>query len=142
MPPDELNLLLSLYKTVSHKTLRISKTFGIEGRKLLTPEDQYDALRDFIHAYEGTTTPVEKMHLEFQLSLLADFPGLEHEAGLRFPAACSVAKKIRTRVCEVCSFCYALPAPPGPGGRVKGEDGKRMRSLVERGYTRLVPCGL
>ena len=48
LPPDELDDLLRLYRKVSHKTLRISKTFGIEGRKLLTPEDNYEALRDFI----------------------------------------------------------------------------------------------
>src|SRR5207244_706863 len=39
LPPDELNALLTLYARVTHKTLRISKTFGIEGKKLLTPED-------------------------------------------------------------------------------------------------------
>ena len=35
LPPAELEKLLSLYHTVSRKTLRISKTFGIEGKKLL-----------------------------------------------------------------------------------------------------------
>ena len=41
---------------MTHKTLRISKTFGIEGKKLLTPDDDYEALRDFTEAYEGTLT--------------------------------------------------------------------------------------
>ena len=45
LPPSELDGLLKLYSKVAHKTLRISKTFGIEGRKLLTPEDEYEALR-------------------------------------------------------------------------------------------------
>ncbi len=36
LPPEELNELLHLYSLVSHKTLRISRTFGIEGKKLLT----------------------------------------------------------------------------------------------------------
>ena len=53
LPPDELDELLTLYARVSHKTLRISKTFGIEGKKLLKPEDDYEALKDFTHAYEG-----------------------------------------------------------------------------------------
>ncbi len=44
LPPEELEKLLALYRTVSKKTLRISKTFGIEGKKLLTPEDDYEAL--------------------------------------------------------------------------------------------------
>jgi hypothetical protein len=47
LPPDELNRLLSLYSTVTRKTLLISETMGIEGRKLLTPEDEYDALKEF-----------------------------------------------------------------------------------------------
>ena len=46
LPPAELEKLLSLYHTVSKKTLRISKTFGIEGKKLLTPDD--DASSFFI----------------------------------------------------------------------------------------------
>ncbi|MFO1091772.1 MAG: hypothetical protein U0992_00465 [Planctomycetaceae bacterium] len=35
-PPDELNSLFTLAKRVLHKTLRISKTFGVPGGKLLT----------------------------------------------------------------------------------------------------------
>jgi superfamily II DNA/RNA helicase len=44
LPPDELNALLTLYTKVTQKTLMISKTLGIEGNKLLTPEDDYAAL--------------------------------------------------------------------------------------------------
>src|SRR5437870_9192786 len=29
-------------------------------------EDDYEALRDFTHSYEGSTTPMEAMHLEYQ----------------------------------------------------------------------------
>lgn len=36
LPPTELEQLLSLFETVSQKALRISKTFGIEGKQLLT----------------------------------------------------------------------------------------------------------
>ena len=54
LPPDDLNSLLTLYKRVTQKTLLISKTLGIEGRKLLTPEDDFDALREFNVAYEGS----------------------------------------------------------------------------------------
>lgn len=61
LPPTELDDLLDLYKKVSHKTLRISKSFGIEGKKLLKPTDDFDALKDFNSAYEGTTTPLEQL---------------------------------------------------------------------------------
>jgi Helicase conserved C-terminal domain len=76
LPPAELNRLLTLFTRVTHKVLRISKVFGIEGKKLLRPEDDWDALRDFIHSYEGEATPIEKLHLEYQ-RLLQENPGLE-----------------------------------------------------------------
>ena len=72
LPPDELNRLLTLYRRVTQKTLLISRTLGIEGRKLLTPDDDYEALKEFNHAYEGTRTSVEEMHLEYQALLKAD----------------------------------------------------------------------
>src|SRR5438270_5325457 len=75
LPPEELDELLRLYGKVSHKTLRISKTFGIEGKQLLRPEDDYEALKDFNHAYEGEPNAPEKMHLEFQ-ELLKQNPDL------------------------------------------------------------------
>ena len=76
LPPDELNAILTLYTKVTQKTLLISKTLGIEGKKLLTPEDDFEALKEFNHAYEGTKTAVEDMHLEYQALLQAD-PELE-----------------------------------------------------------------
>ena len=76
LPPDELNVLLSLYKTVTHKTLRISKTFGIENGKLLRPDDDYDVLRDFVSQCEGTESQGETMSLELQ-RLLKENPSLE-----------------------------------------------------------------
>ena len=33
LPPEDLDTLLLLFQRVSNKTLQISKTFGIEGRK-------------------------------------------------------------------------------------------------------------
>ena len=76
LPPDELDILLKLYRRVSHKTLRISKTFGIEGKRLLKPSDDYEALKDFNQSYEGSTTKLEEMHLEYQ-KLMQQDPELE-----------------------------------------------------------------
>jgi hypothetical protein len=76
LPPDELNVLLSLYRNVTQKALMISKTLGIEGKKLFTPEDDFDALREFNHAYEGKKSATEEMHLEYQ-KLLQVSPDLE-----------------------------------------------------------------
>ena len=108
LPPDELNEILTLYSKVTQKTLLISKTLGIEGRKLLTPEDDFDALREFNQAYEGTKTDVEEMHLEYQSLLQAD-PSLEAKlAG--FPGSIFSGRR-KTRVGgDAVFFCYALPA--------------------------------
>lgn len=73
LPPTELEQLLSLYRAVSQKTLRISKTFGIEGKKLLTPDDDYEALKDFNSQYEGETSSDEIIALAYQ-KLLAENP--------------------------------------------------------------------
>ena len=108
LPPDELNEVLSLYTKVTQKTLLISKALGIEGRKLLTPEDDYEALKEFHHAYEGTRTAVEDMHLEYQALLEADS---ELESRLaRFPGAIFSGRKRPAKGVRGVFFCYALPA--------------------------------
>jgi hypothetical protein len=110
LPPQELESLLRLYARVAHKTLRISKTFGIEGKKLLTPEDDFEALKDFTHAYEGTTTPLEEMHLEYQ-QLLQQYPGLpERLAAL--PGRLFSGKAHPSSGTRSVFFCYSLPTPP------------------------------
>jgi len=108
LPPDEVDDLLRLYGKVSHKTLRISKTFGIEGQKLLRPEDDYEALRNFNHAYEGTPTPAEDMHLEYQ-RLLHEFPDLA-ERLVNMPGRVFSGKAHPTPGTRAVFFCYALPA--------------------------------
>lgn len=109
LPPDELDDLLKLYQTVSRKTLRISRTFGIEGKKLLKPDDDFEDLRDFINAYEGTESPIEKMRLEWQ-QLIADDPGLTSRLEALPPRVFS-GKASLTLGARGVFFCYALPAP-------------------------------
>lgn len=108
LPPEELNSILTLFSKVSQKTLLISRTFGIEGKKLLTPEDDYDALKDFNHAYEGTKTALEGMHLEYQ-GLLQDDPELELRLK-RLPGSTFSGKESPLRSARGVFFCYALPA--------------------------------
>lgn len=110
LPPDELDDLLRLYRKVSHKALRISKTFGIEGKRLLRPEDDYDALKDFNHSYEGTTTKLEEMHLEYQ-KLLQEQPDLETRLNA-LPGRVFSGKAHPKEGSRGVFFCYALPAPP------------------------------
>lgn len=108
LPPAELNKLLSLYTRVTQKTLLISETLGIEGKKLLTPDDDYNALRDFKHTYEGTRTKVEDMHLEYQALLQAD-PDLERRLS-RFPGSIFSGRRRPAKGVRGVFFCYALPA--------------------------------
>ncbi len=121
LPPDELDQLLRLYARVAHKTLRISKTFGIEGKKLLTPEDDFEALKDFIHAYEGATTPVEEMRLEYQ-KLLQDHPDLLDRLNA-LPGRVFSGKVHPSPDARAVFFCYALPAPPAPARDANADAG-------------------
>jgi hypothetical protein len=108
LPPDELNAILTLYTRVTQKTLLISKTLGIEGKQLLTPDDDYEALRDFNHAYEGTKTAVEDMHLEFQ-ALIQEDPELEARLQ-QLPGGVFSGRKRPAKGTRGVFFCYALPA--------------------------------
>ena len=121
LPPDELNAILTLYTRVTQKTLLISKTLGIEGRKLLTPEDDFDALREFNQAYEGTRTAVEEMHLEYQ-SLLQDDPDLEARLK-RLPGAVFSGRERAARGLRGAFLCYALPALDKEAGEFTEEAG-------------------
>ena len=128
LPPDELDDLLKLYSKVSRKTLRISKTFGIEGRKLLRPEDDYESLREFNAEYEGTTSPIEAMHLEFQ-RLVQENPGLE-ERLRALPGKVFSGKEHPTPDAQAVFFCYALPARPlAAGSRGDDADGDSAWSI-------------
>ena len=127
LPPDELNELLSLYKTVTHKTLRISKTFGIEGKKLLTPEDEYDDLKNFHESYEGTLSPVEDMHLEYQ-QLLKDNPDLEDRLN-KLPGRVFSGREHPQPGARAVFFCYARPAKELEAS----EEGQEEKWSVEAG---------
>jgi superfamily II DNA or RNA helicase len=130
LPPDELDGLLRLYQAVSRKTLKISKTFGIEGRQLLTPADDYDALRDFTEAYEGTLTPDERLHLELQQMLKRD-PSLETRLqGL--PGRVFSGRRHPWPGTRAVFFCYALPV----ARLVAGSEGEETTWSAEAGITK------
>ncbi len=130
LPPDELNELLTLYRNVAHKTLKISKTLGIEGRQLLTPEDEYEALKDFNESYEGQTTTDEEIRLELQRLLDAD-PSLTDKLAA-LPGRVFSGKRHATPGTQAVFFCYRLPRPDHTAG---GND-KEFPWTEEAGETR------
>jgi superfamily II DNA or RNA helicase len=124
LPPDELNAILTLYTKVTQKTLLISKTLGIEGRKLLRPEDLYDELKvmnGFESEYEGARTASEDMHLEYQALLRAD-PELEKRL-TSLPGSIFSGRKKVARGATGVFFCYALPALDKLAGEFTEEAG-------------------
>jgi hypothetical protein len=108
LPPNELNTLLSLYSTVTRKTLLISETMGIEGRKLLTPEDEYEALREFNAGYEGERSLLENLQLELQ-ELLKNIPDLKERLD-SFPSSIFSGRAVPRKGTVGVFFCYRLPA--------------------------------
>jgi SNF2 family DNA or RNA helicase len=119
LPPDELNDLLRLYNNVAHKTLKISKTLGIEGRKLLTPQDEYEALKDFNEKYEGQTTTNEDIRLELQRLLDGD-PALASRLAA-LPGRVFSGKRHPAPGTQAVFFCYRLPRPDHSVTRTNGD---------------------
>lgn len=117
LPPSELDKLLELYKTVSNKTLRISKTFGIEGKKLLTPDDDFEALKEFNSQYEGTTSNDEEMALAYQ-DLMTANPGYDVLVKT-MPKKMYSGKLSSTRAGYF--FCYELPTKRVDGSWTDGD---------------------
>ncbi|MER9238778.1 DEAD/DEAH box helicase [Mesorhizobium sp. M0633] len=120
LPPGELDDLLRLYQRVSHKTLRISKTLGIEGRKLLSEDDDYEDLRNFDEQMEGTITADETMHLEWQ-DLLRHHSGLT-DTVMAFPDGIFSGKEHPKPGSKAVFFCYARPGYDKDASSKSGED--------------------
>lgn len=120
LPPDDLDELLKLYGKVAHKTLRISKTLGIEGRQLLREDDDYEDLRNFSEQYEGQRSPDEDMHLEWQ-DLLNATPGLDEQVSA-YPNGIFSGKQNLKPGTKQVFFCYARPAHDKPASDASGED--------------------
>ena len=120
LPPDDLDELLRLYGRVAHKTLRISKTLGIEGKKLLREDDDYEDLRNFNEIYEGQRSPDENMHLEWQ-DLIHEFPELEAQLNAMPNGIFSGKQHVKPGTSAVF-FCYARPAHDREASEREGED--------------------
>jgi superfamily II DNA or RNA helicase len=108
LPPDELEELLALYGRVNRKTLVISKAFGIEGRKLLHPDDEFDPVKEINEQFEGQQTETEKLVLEYE-RLVQDHPELA-AALPNLPLKLFSGKKSPDGSSGVF-FCFRIPRP-------------------------------
>lgn len=107
LPPDELDELLGLYRRVTGKLLRISKTLGIEA-PVLTPEEEFEALRLFNEKYEGQRSIEEELHLELE-RLKREHPGL-FEKLPSYPKRIFSGKHAGQGSIRGLFCCYRFPA--------------------------------
>lgn len=109
LPPDELETLLKIYNRVNRKTLVISKAFGIEGKKLLKPDDDFDPIKEINEQFEGEQTISEKLALEYQ-QLVKDYPELAAKLPI-YPLKTFSGKKSPSADTKAVFFCYRIPRP-------------------------------
>ena len=109
LPPDELDSLLKLYNRVNRKTLVISRTFGIEGRKLLTPDDEFDPIKELNEQYEGSESESEALRLEYE-----ELIRLHPEAAAKLvdlPLKLFTGRHSPTAGVRAVFFCFRIPHP-------------------------------
>ena len=109
LPPEELEELLSIYKRVNKKTLVISRTFGIEGRKLLRPDDSFEPVREINEQFEGQQTASEKLLLEYQ-SLVHKHPALVARLS-DFPLKAFSGRESPAPDTRAVFLCFRIPRP-------------------------------
>lgn len=109
LPPDELETLLRLYNKVNRKTLVISKAFGIEGSKLLRPEDDFDPIKEINEQFEGEQTGSEKLALEYE-KLVKEHPELIAKLP-NYPLKTFSGKQSPDSKTKAVFFCFRIPRP-------------------------------
>lgn len=109
LPPEELDELLRLFQRVTHKTLVISRTLGIEGRKLLTPDDEFDPVKELNEQCDGQLSDTESLRLEYE-RLMAEHPELAGQVA-GFPNKVFSGKDSPKPGSQAVFFCYRIPRP-------------------------------
>ena len=112
LPPDELDTLLHLYNRVNNKALVISRTFGIEGRKLLHPDDNFDPIREINERFEGKPSAPEKLALEYE-ELVRQHPQLARQLP-GYPLKTFSGKASPKPNAQAVFFCFRIPRPASP----------------------------
>ena len=109
LPPDELDELLRLFQRVTKKTLVISRTLGIEGRKLLTPDDAFDPIKELNEQFDGTLSETEQLRLEYN-DLVQAHPDLAATLP-NLPLKTFSGKAAPQAGAQGVFFCFRIPRP-------------------------------
>lgn len=109
LPPEELDELLRLFQRVANKTLVISRTLGIEGSKLLTPDDDFDPIKELNEQVDGTMSDTEQLRLEYN-RLIKEYPELASKLP-GFPLKVFSGKALPKPGNRAVFFCYRIPRP-------------------------------
>ncbi len=109
LPPDELDELLRLFQRVAGKTLVISRTLGIEGRKLLTPDDDFDPVKELNEQCDGSLSDVEQLRLEYD-EMVNNHPELASVLPV-FPLKAFTGKVSPRPDIRAVFFCHRIPRP-------------------------------
>jgi hypothetical protein len=104
-----LDELLHLYRRVTSKALMISRTLGIEGRTLLTPDDDFDPIKELNEQCDGALSDAEQLRLEY-VRLVAQHPELAATLG-RLPLKVYSGRVSPRPGARAVFFCYRIPRP-------------------------------
>ena len=135
LPPDDLDTLLRLYQRVAHKTLRISKTLGIEHGRLLKADDDYDVIRTFEIERMGRRSLTEVLREEFG-SLMSE-PDMQDRLDA-LPDGIRSGRSASDGTARSVFFCYACPAQDQETREWSFDDGEvvwMLRDLVTGAIT-------
>lgn len=109
LPPDDLEELLRLFQRVANKTIVISRTLGIEGRKLLTPDDEFDPMKELNEQFDGTMSDTEQLRLEYN-RLIEEQPDLAAKLS-KMPLKLFSGKESPRKGTRAVFFCFRIPRP-------------------------------
>jgi hypothetical protein len=100
---------LRLFQRVTNKALVISRTLGIEGRQLLTPDDAFEPVKELNEQVDGRLSDVELLRLEYD-ELVEKHPDLAAELP-NLPLKVFSGKRGPQAGTRAAFFCFRIPRP-------------------------------
>jgi len=137
LPNEELNSLLTLYTRVQSRVLRISKTLGIPGGKLLTDDDLFDDVKvfdAFLEEYGGHMSPIEQLRLKY-LALVGEDSTLTQRLNALPVGAYSALQRNHTAIFTCTIEPTRQQAEPGAHVEWTLQPGRPRWQIVEDGVS-------